>query len=73
MSLEALLLQACGGLANGLVDTPERLLARQRVVRKYQIKIDREPRHVAHEQVDRRAALERERIVDEHERSDARQ
>ena len=50
-----------------------RRLARQCVVGKHQIEVNREPRHVAHEQVDRRAALERERIVDEHERRDARQ
>ena len=51
----------------------QRLLARQRVVGKHQIEIDRQPRHVAHEQIDRRAALERERVVDEHQRRHARQ
>ena len=34
MCLEALLLKACGGFADGFVDAPERLLARQSVVGK---------------------------------------
>jgi hypothetical protein len=38
------------------------------------VEVDREPRHVEHEEIDRRAALERQRVVvDEHERRDARQ
>ena len=48
MGLEALLLGARNGLADGLVDAPQRLFAPQGVVGKHQIEIDREPRHVAH-------------------------
>jgi hypothetical protein len=40
MCLEALLLEACHGLADCRVDAPERLLARQSVVGEYQIEID---------------------------------
>jgi hypothetical protein len=40
MCLEALLLQTCNGLADRRVDPPERLIARQSVVGKYQIEID---------------------------------
>ena len=40
MGLETLLLQARNGLADGFVDAPERLPARQRVVGKNQVKID---------------------------------
>jgi hypothetical protein len=73
MGQEALLLQARSGSADGFVDAPERLLTRQRVVGKDQVKINREAWHVAHEQVDRRATLECECVVDEHERRDSGQ
>src|SRR6185437_6175795 len=73
MGLEALLLQTHGGLADSFVDALERLLTRQRVVGKHWVEVDREPRHVAHEEIDRRAALERGRVVDEHEWRDAHQ
>jgi hypothetical protein len=62
MSLKASLRRCTGGL-----------LAWQGVVGKHQIKIDRELRHVAHEEVDCRAAFQREGVVNEHERRDARQ
>jgi len=60
-------------LAYGLGDALERLVARQGMVGKHQVEVDREPRHVAHEEIDRGAALERECVVDQHERCHARQ
>ncbi len=47
------LLQPLGSLPNSLVDARQRLATRQRVIGKDQIEIDRQARHVAHEQVDR--------------------
>lgn len=44
-----------------------------RTVGKRQIEIDRKVRHVAHEEIDRGATLQRERIVDKHQRRNARQ
>jgi hypothetical protein len=73
VGLEALLVQAGDGLPDGLVDALERLRAWHRVVGKYQIEIDRKAWHVAHEEIDRGTALQRERVVDEHERRHARQ
>jgi hypothetical protein len=37
------------------------------------VEIHREPRHIAHEEVDGCATLESKRVVDEHERRDPRQ
>jgi hypothetical protein len=65
VGLKALLLQTCDGLPDGFVDVLERLRARHRVVGKHQVEIDREPRHVAHEEI-YRATLQRERVIDEH-------
>ncbi len=73
MGLESLLLQARNGLTDSIVDALECLLARQGVVGKYQVEVDRKPRHVAHEEVDGCATLERKGVVDEHERRDPRQ
>jgi hypothetical protein len=50
----------------------ERLPTCQSVVGKHQVEIDREPRHLAHEEVDR-GALQRKRVVDKDERCHARQ
>src|SRR5690348_2038042 len=73
MGLEALLLQARDGSADSIVDALECLLTRQCMVGKHEVEIYRESRHVAHEEVYGRAALEREGILDEDERRDPRQ
>jgi hypothetical protein len=54
-------------------DALECQLAWQRVVGKHQVEIHGESWHVAHEEVDGRAALEREGVVEEHERRNPRQ
>ena len=56
MCLEALLSQPLGSLPDSLLDPRKRLITRQCVIEKNQIEIDRQARHVSHEQVDRRAA-----------------
>ena len=66
MCLEPSLLQSIGGLPECRLDARERFVTRQRVIGENQIKVYREARHVAYEQVDRRAALQREGIVHEH-------
>ena len=60
MHLQASLLQALGCLPDGLVDASQRGVPRHRVIGKDQIEVHRQARHVAHEQVDRGATLERE-------------
>jgi hypothetical protein len=40
------------------------------VIGEHDIQIDGQPRHITHEQIDRRAALERERAIAEDEGSD---
>ena len=52
------------------MDACQRLFARNAVVGEDQIQIDRQARHVADEQVDGGATLERERAVRENERRD---
>lgn len=71
--MEALLLQARDGLTDRLVDAVERVLARNAVIGKYEIDVDRQARQVAHEQIDGGPAFKGERVVDEHQRRDARQ
>src|ERR1700733_166340 len=73
MCLESSLLQSIGGLSECRLDVRKRFVTRQRVIGENQIKVYREARHVAYEQVDRRAALQREGIVHEHQRCDLRQ
>ena len=68
--LEATRLEPLGRLLQHLADASEGSITWQAVIRKDQVEIDRQPRHVADEQVDRGAALERERVVDEDERRD---
>ena len=73
VGLKTLLLQAGDGSPDGFVDALERLRPRHRVVGKHQVEIDRKARHVAQEEIDRGATLQRERVVDKHERRHARQ
>jgi len=54
----------------GIIESP---LLWRRMVGKDEVEIDRETRHVAHEQVDRRATLQREGVILEHQRCNLRQ
>lgn len=68
VGLKASCLQAFSGPPDGLIDMSQRLIARQAVVGKYEIQIDRQPRHVADEQIDRGTAFEREGAIHKYER-----
>lgn len=71
--MEALLLQTGGRFTKGLVDARKRLFARNRMIGKQQIEVDRKSRHVSQKEINGRAALERERIVNKHKGRDPRQ
>ena len=73
MRLESSLLQPDSGLPDGIADDCESLVTRPPVVGKDQIEIDRQARHVAHEQIDRRTTLQCEGAVHEHQRRHLRQ
>lgn len=70
MGLEAPLRQAYRRLPDGLIDPLQRLVARRPVVGKHQVQINGQTRHIAHEQVDRGSALQRERVIHKHQRRD---
>ena len=65
VSLESTLAQAIRRAGDRVVDYGKRLIASRAMVDEYQVEVNRQARHVAHEQVDRRAALEREQAVGE--------
>ncbi len=65
--------KACRCLPHGVIDPFQCLLARLRVIRKDHIKVDRQTRHVTHKKIDRRAALQREGVIREHQWSDLHQ
>lgn len=73
VGLKTSCLQVVSRLPDGLIDVSQCFIARQAVVGEYKIQIDRQPWHVADEQVDRSAALERDSAIREDERRDLRQ
>ena len=73
MDFKALFLEARRGGAKRFADALQRVFPGRRVVCKDKIKIDREALHVTYEEVDRRAAFERECIVRQHTRRDPRE
>src|SRR5690606_2651936 len=73
MCLETAPVEALDGLADGIIDPPQGFVAGQPMVWENQIEIDRQSRHIAHEEIDRRAALECEGVGHQDERRDSRQ
>ena len=57
-----------GRLPHGFAYALKRLVAPQAIIGKHQVEIDGQARHVPNEQVDGRAALERECVVGEYQR-----